>query len=225
MVSVPSLGKILENGSIIEAERSWEVGRRSQPGVDFLSTLAAVEPGEPVAGMTQAEWSRAWWQWAGSFDMRDSPVGDRTGERCASRQQGDVWFLAGTYGTARTIRRCVVPRGKFLFFPLINYVVMPRGEGADCSRFVRDAARVTDDASLLIVDIDGRRLDRLAEYRQVTDCFDVGTRATPPVHIYPSAANGYYVMLKPLPVGTHELNFGGVLPSMSQAVTYTLVVE
>jgi hypothetical protein len=26
-------------------------------------------------------------------------------------------------------------------------------------------------------------------------------------------------------VGTHELNFGGVLPSMSQAVTCTLVVE
>jgi hypothetical protein len=32
-------------------------------------------------------------------------------------------------------------------------------------------------------------------------------------------------MIKPLPVGTHELNFGGKLPSMSQAVTYSIVVE
>jgi hypothetical protein len=32
-------------------------------------------------------------------------------------------------------------------------------------------------------------------------------------------------MLRLLPPGTHTLNFGGVLPSMIQAVTYTLVVE
>ena len=43
--------------------------------------------------------------------------------------------------------------------------------------------------------------------------------------VYPSAANGYYVMLRPLPPGRHTLNFGGVLPSMLQAVTYTLIVE
>ncbi len=41
----------------------------------------------------------------------------------------------------------------------------------------------------------------------------------------PSAANGYYVMLNPLPPGKHEINFGGILPDMAQAVTYTLIVE
>lgn len=35
----------------------------------------------------------------------------------------------------------------------------------------------------------------------------------------------YYVMLRPLSRGTHTLNFGGILPGMSQAVTYTLHVE
>lgn len=42
---------------------------------------------------------------------------------------------------------------------------------------------------------------------------------------YPSAANGYYVMVNPLPPGKHEINFGGILPDMAQAVTYTLIVE
>ena len=42
---------------------------------------------------------------------------------------------------------------------------------------------------------------------------------------FPSAANGYYVMLRPLDPGTHTLNFGGVLPGMMQAITYTLHVE
>jgi hypothetical protein len=186
----------------------------------------AVPADEPVAGMTQAEWSEAWWQWAGSFAHSESPIADQTGERCASRQQGDVWFLAGTYGTSRTVRTCRVPRGKYLFFPLINYVLMPRsGYVPDCKAFIRDAARLTDLAAYLVVDIDGRRLERPESHRQATGCFDMGARVSPPIRVYPSAANGFYVMLEPLSAGTHELNFGGVLPSMSQAVTYTLIVE
>ena len=41
----------------------------------------------------------------------------------------------------------------------------------------------------------------------------------------PSAASGYYIMLRPLSRGTHTLNFGGILPDNTQAVTYTLKVE
>ncbi len=32
-------------------------------------------------------------------------------------------------------------------------------------------------------------------------------------------------MLRPLPPGHHVINFGGALPGMLQAVTYTLDVE
>ncbi|HUQ51517.1 MAG TPA: hypothetical protein VM692_04800 [Gammaproteobacteria bacterium] len=39
------------------------------------------------------------------------------------------------------------------------------------------------------------------------------------------AANGYYVMLRPLPPGKHTINFGGALPTNVQLVTYTLIVE
>jgi len=41
----------------------------------------------------------------------------------------------------------------------------------------------------------------------------------------PSAKNGYYVMLRPLARGTHTVNFGGILPESTQAITYTLIVE
>ena len=80
-------------------------------------------PTAPVGGISQEEWSQRWWQWAASFDRDESPVADRPGALCGSGQSGDVWFLAGTYGTQRTIRTCRVPRGKHLFFPLVNYVV------------------------------------------------------------------------------------------------------
>lgn len=69
-----------------------------------------------VAGMSQPELTRQWWQWAGSFDADKSPVADVTGERCGAGQEGPVWFLAGTYGSRPTHRTCRMPAGKYVFF-------------------------------------------------------------------------------------------------------------
>jgi hypothetical protein len=184
-------------------------------------------PDERVAGKTQEEWSREWWQWAGSFQWNASPVADPTGALCANGQQGDVWFLAGTYDTGRTIRTCTVPRGKYLFFPLVNYMMTPRSNpAATCEDMARVVARFTEGALRLVLEVDGQRYGDLLEHRLPTrECFDLGARATPPVRVYPTAGNGYYVMLRPLPPGKHEINFGGILPSLLQAVTYTLIVE
>jgi len=186
-----------------------------------------VAPSASVGGMSQEEWSRAWWQWAGSFPRQDSPVADRTGELCGEKQKGPVWFLAGTYGTQRTIRSCRVPSGKYLFFPLINYVVMPsQDRSTTCASAMETARRITDDPAALVLEVDGVRISNLATSRQATKkCFDMGALTQARYNIFPSAANGYYVMLRPLPPGTHVLNFGGALPGMLQAVTYTLIVD
>jgi hypothetical protein len=193
----------------------------------LAQTVAAVAPTQSVAGKSQAEWSAAWWQWAGSFDEADSPVTDRTGAQCGARQNGAVWFLAGTFGTQRTVRTCSVPRGKYLFFPLVNYVVMPPADRPiNCAGLTKHAALATNRATALVVDVDGKRLGNLAAYRQATaQCFDMGALAAVPTQPVPAAANGYYVMLKPLAAGTHTINFGGALPAMAQAVTYTIVVR
>jgi len=155
----------------------------------------------------------------------DSPVADRTGNHCHLKQEGEVWFLAGTYGTQRTIRTCTVPAGKYLFFPLINSVIFPRrGYSLSCEMAMSTAARATDDVSSLVLELDGKVYKNLEAHRQATrQCFDLAEHAGGGVE--PSAANGYYIMLRPLSRGTHTLNFGGVLPDMSQAVTYTLHVE
>lgn len=186
-----------------------------------------VPPEDSVAGHSQAEWSRRWWQWAGSFEQQRSPIADQTGEFCMLKQQGNVWFLAGTYGTRRTVRACTVPRDKYLFFPLINYVVMPPADRPiPCGAAVTQAAYSTQPAFNLVLDLDGERFADLEAHRQATPgCFDMGEKAEPRTRIYPSAANGYYIMLRPLPPGRHTLNFGGALPSMLQAVTYTLNVQ
>lgn len=190
-------------------------------------TDLTVPPTVAVDGLSQAEWSRSWWQWAASFERSESPVADQTGALCASGQSGKVWFLAGTYGTHRTVRTCKVPRDKYLFFPLINYATFPNGRTrTDCASVTETAARMTNNAAGLVLEIDGARVPDLPSYRQATrECFDLGVRGTPRTRVYPAAANGYYVMLPPLSPGKHTLNFGGALSSMLQAVTYTLVVE
>jgi hypothetical protein len=83
---------------------------------------------------------------------------------------------------------------------------------------------VTEDVSSLVLELDGKLIENLEVHRQATSaCFDLAELAGGGV--VPSAANGYYIMLRPLSRGTHTINFGGVLPGMSQAVTYTLLVQ
>lgn len=53
----------------------------------------------------------------------------------------------------------------------------------------------------------------------------MSAKANTAFNVFPSAANGYYVMLAPLEPGTHTISFGGVLPGMAQAITYTVIVK
>lgn len=203
--------------------RPWAVAAALMTlgGASRGDEASLMAPAEPVAGASQLEWSQRWWQWAFSFERARSPVADQTGQFCASRQGGPVWFLAGTYGTHRTERTCHVPAGKVLFFPLINYVTFQGSPRRTCQALIRDAAELTDDPSALVLEIDGRRMEGLQLHRLAgQDCFSLV-----PGEPADAATNGYYVALKPLARGTHSLNFGGILPTLAQAVSYTLVVD
>ncbi|MGW7103887.1 hypothetical protein [Streptomyces sp. NPDC054838] len=60
-----------------------------------------------------------WWKWALSAPEEQSPVADTTGRNAGWRQPDDLWFLAGTYG-GRVVRRCGIPAGRPVFFPVLN---------------------------------------------------------------------------------------------------------
>lgn len=181
-----------------------------------------IPPNKPIAGASQEEWSKRWWRWALSFDEDDSPVADRDGSLCAEGQGGPVWFLAGTYGTARTIRSCRVPAGKTLFFPLINTITYePDDADESCVSLKRRVAELTPAPDALLLDVNGKRFNGLAAHRQATRrCFHIADDDDTL-----AAGNGFYVAIGPLKKGRYTLNFGGILPGLSQAVTYTLDVE
>ncbi|MFF2101182.1 hypothetical protein [Streptomyces sp. NPDC058202] len=60
-----------------------------------------------------------WWKWALSAPDDRSPVKDLTGEHASWNQPDDFWFLAGTYG-GQVVRRCEIPSGRPIFFPVLN---------------------------------------------------------------------------------------------------------
>ena len=183
---------------------------------------------EMAAGESQGNLAVKWWQWAASFQYAESPVSDTTGERCAAGQQGDIWFLAGTYEEKVTRRTCRVPEGKMIFFPLINYVVMPENcKGClTCDAAMDTARQMVDEPMGLFAELDDRPIASLKDHRVASPaCFDLAARTKGGPKIQPTATDGYWLLLRPLPKGKHTLRFGGSLPSLRQELVYTLIVE
>jgi hypothetical protein len=193
----------------------------------FAQGTQLLAPSESVNGVSQAVLSQRWWQWAMSFDEGKGPINDLDGKDCAANQPADVWFLAGTYEGEPVSRTCKIPAGRPIFFPLVNYIYFPYGQNnVSCASMKRQVAALSDDVKNLSLELNGKALRVSKAYRQVTpNCFDAGANKRPPTKISPSAANGYYVALAPLPKGTHKLRFSGELPDNVQKIEYTLIVE
>ena len=88
----------------------------------------SVPVNESVAGKALHQYANMWWQWASSMRDDISAVRDKTGKKCHVNQVGDVWFLAGGYGTSKIQRHCIIPQGKYIFFPIINMAYWPEND-------------------------------------------------------------------------------------------------
>lgn len=157
-----------------------------------------------IDGVSQAQWSVRWWQWAARFpSVNELPYRDPDGRRCAEHQgEGPVWFLAGTDGNFDALRNCRIPAGKHLFVPLITLRVT-RGLQElplSCEEKQAEAARFAEHVLTGMALLDGRPVGELKRMRVTSDaCFDAFSGEPP------GASDGYWLMLKPLPPGKHQL--------------------
>jgi len=188
-----------------------------------------IAPDRAVAEHSQADWGDIWWQWAFQFGQGPGPITDATGAWCGMKQSGPVWFLAGTYESTPVRRSCTVPAGRYLFFPVVNYMAAaPRRADLDastrCAAAHQRVTQATDPALRLVVEIDGVDLPQVQQFRQQSSgCFDL-TALVPEAPAVSAAANGYWIMLRPLPSGHHTIRFGAVLPALRQGVIYEINV-
>lgn len=209
-------------------------------------TAAAAErapgtvPPEAMAyGMSYGQWSAAWWQHVLGIPRDSNPLHDRSGQSCAVRQSGPVWFLAGDGSGKPVTRTCTVPGGKAIFFPIINVecssVERPPFHGRDEGELRACVGPIMDgvDSASLKVEIDGIEVPIRRHHRMQSNRFDFILRDDNILGILPSrgfaVSDGYWLMLEPLKPGWHVLRFEGKFASgigrgHGQNVTYNLVV-
>jgi hypothetical protein len=182
------------------------------------ASVRIVQPTEKYAGKTYGQWSAAWWKWAADISEPNSPVDDPTGANCAVKQRGAVWFLAGNTG-GTTSRTCTVPADKGILFPIIN-AECSTGEGnGTTEQELRDcAAGLMNQVTATSASVDGATVDlgppSGGRFRFASPLFSITFAPNNAFGVAagtsPSVADGFWVLVKPLAVGKHTIDFQGV---------------
>lgn len=205
-----------------------------------------------VAGRTIGEWSAAWWQWTWSAVDGDGvsapqhPLLDFTGEYADVGQSGPVYFLGGSFLPGVYHRSIRVPAGKALFFPLLNSSADNYICGAFDPKLSINVLRALiegaqNDPDELLLEIDGKAVGNLERFRVTSSVYSVFlsegglctptaanfTYTTQPGEYMQQVSDGYYVMVKPFPRGTHTIRLGGTSAGggFFLDVTYDITVE
>jgi hypothetical protein len=182
-------------------------------------TVQFFTPLEKPYGLSYGKWTVKWWEWAFSAPTSISPLLDDDGTNAAVNQSGPVWFLAGTiaenFDPRKVVnRKCTLPDDKSIIFPVINYEMNPLenpefGIQSDLIEHVRTDIDdiVTKDA---VVDMETIPTFRIqSDPASFTLSIESDNGLGVPAGVTNIAADGYWVFLKPLSVGKHEIYFHG----------------
>jgi hypothetical protein len=196
-------------------QRSGKGRGQAKSGVN-----AAADPGQGQ-GRYQTLATK-WWAWA--IDEEFAPIIEEGDVDCAAGQQGNTWFLAGGFFPPPTTieRRCTVPKGTKLFFPVLNQFcagppAFDSGESTHriqkqlAERLACAAKGLADtgiDPADLTATVDGKSVPIVRAHSALFPIHlgDPNVFKAPPGN-YLEAADGYWVLLDPLSPGTHEVHF------------------
>jgi hypothetical protein len=169
-----------------------------------------------------AEWTTLWWKWLKSIPRRQNPATDKSGKFCATNQRySEVWFLAGTYGGCVT-RTCIIPCGKCILFPIIaslfSFATDPHLKTEkDLLRTVENDINMIERLSLTI---DGVNFEDFREFRVRSEVFRVMVNGK----VTKAVSDGYWVFMKPPPIGIHNIHFLGKNADFFNEVYYTISI-
>jgi len=221
----------------------WLVMSATTSSAIAQSTNSKIVPsvyplGSKPYGLTYGEWTANWWQWTLSIPKDINPGGDTTGKDCALKQSGPVWFLAGTFGGPAT-RTCTIPAGKAILLSLINaecdYKTKPNLKTE--AQLLACAKSENEGITGLDATVDGVKTQGLSNFRVQSPLFNVTYISNningAPIGTTQEISDGYWVMLKPLPVGDHTIHMAGsvvnyaegTLNNFANEVTYHIKVQ
>ena len=222
MVLVPDVGiagqpaGAPDNGGQGKVLRQGQAARRQGPNGHHDHALPVAAPQSLVAGKSISDWTSDHIRWTVSFPVDANPVfSDETGDLAYLGDVGGPVFFAGTASDVQ--RQFQVPCGKYLLIPLLTQVAFLDEQITEEVARAENSAFV-DSVTTLYARIDGRRVRNIFHHREASpDVFsvsipnggvlgDVGAQ-------FDSVADGYWLMIKPLPSGRHTIVFGGDSPA------------
>ena len=186
-------------------------------------------------GIDYSKWTKLWWRWLVSIPKETNPASDNSGKYCSMSQNNqNVWFLAGSFDDCvrRFKRNCAIPYGKAILFPVINYQSSFSDQPSAKKEMMleRQCKNEIDIISEMHVSLDDQIID-VQKYRVRSGCFRVNMPTDNCLDIEPGmttiASEGYWLFLRPLPVGKHVLSsFGSCrLGKIKIGGTYNLVID
>lgn len=185
-----------------------------------ISNLVFYDINSKPFNVSYAEWTEKWWQWTYSIPWDKNPSYDDTGKYCSENQRGPVWFLTLAYEHPVT-GTCDIPENTALLITLLNsecsYAEFPflktEEELRECAKRMQDLV-VEGNASLNKIPV-----KNLENYRVQTDIFNFTLPENNILNLTSqttqAVADGNWLFLKPLPVGTHELKVKGDINTTS----------
>ncbi len=226
-----------------------------QKGFNQGKDTQVIDRDSVAYGRTYSELSAAWWQWAFSIPVASHPLFDNgdcsVGQAGSVWFLGGKFVPVGgpPASGASANRSCLVPADKALYFPILNGEDSAPEEiaGAGCGNLppliqgtiaeLRQCAAPGFDGAIdLSATIDGHSIQNLqTNFRVQSSVFgftlpdDNLLKATgvniPAGTYYPSAGDGFYVMLAPLSPGHHVLYTHGAFSNgFYEDITYHLYV-
>jgi hypothetical protein len=191
------------------------MGIAHQNSERYFRKIDYFRPDDKPYRLSYGQWTVRWWQWAKLAPVRINPVIDKTGMYAHVNQQGPVWFLAGTFGeNTLPHRSCILPYGKAILFPVINYEMNPleKPELANGSDLIHHVIDDIDDIVVRYAIVDGTTVpvyriksDPLIFSLIISDENNNGIEGGTTYAV----ADGYWVFLKPLSKGNHHIYFHG----------------
>ena len=159
-------------------------------------------------GVPYKDWITRWWQWNQGTPSSEHPRDNFTAQKCASNQNGLVWFLPDIL-TGKEERSCTIPAGKGILVPLLT---------GECHNDVppilnddelRKCAKEGDDFGVLAATLDGQKIQNLDQYRTQTGFYNItvikGNIFDNLPGTFKGNADGFFVFLEPPTPGKHDL--------------------
>jgi hypothetical protein len=197
--------------------------RRSTISAAMAVALVAASPASGEIGQSAdivllRQLSADWWQWALSIPAEVNPLSfnepESSAAHCGIGQHGKVWFLGGSFTGGPAKRRCRIPAGTAIFFPVFNVecsVIQDDGITEVELRACTNA--LMDTVTGLEAEVDGTPVQHV---RVTSESFAF---TSPPGDINgifgaepnpsPAVTDGFWVHLEPLDAGTHTIAFRG----------------